>query len=269
MLTHYLLGKNERVKVACDFEGSQSNANPPPKVPHTRSTPENHVPQPIKFSLISLLRKTATMTARQRSTMETERRTKRTADASVTICDDGHRCENWSLCVEKEGDEGVSLGVHPVLVCFISIAQRAHPSRLILSPYAPLSRRAFIYMRIPLISSSLLPTIAYVCRTSSATAMLPRFPEFMRVSIVNTRPHTFAMERTAASRRLRSAPTEERVSETSSPNSSVIVPRATSAITASSFMEVCPLSGTRRQPLVPTRQVLPRRTGRVAELPRG
>lgn len=37
-----------------------------------------------------------------------ERRTKQTADPSVTICEDGHRCKNWSLCVEKEGDEGVS-----------------------------------------------------------------------------------------------------------------------------------------------------------------
>ena len=88
--------------------------------------------QPIKifssFFSFSLLRKTATMT-RRRSTMETERRTKRTADASVTICDDGHRCENWSLCVEKEGDEGVSLFFFSILVCFIiGIAHRAHPS---------------------------------------------------------------------------------------------------------------------------------------------
>lgn len=73
-----------------------------------------------KFSSSFLVQTTATMTRRR--TMEMQRQAKMTADASTTICDDGHRCENWSLCVEKEGDEGVS--PHS---CFgLLLAQRAH-----------------------------------------------------------------------------------------------------------------------------------------------
>ena len=172
--------RTKELKVACDVMVRSRNQNPAQCEPsfiflscHSHPFPPSYSKtSPSKFSAhllsFSLLRKTATMT-RRRSTMETERRTKRTADASVTICDDGHRCENWSLCVEKEGDEGVSLFFFSILVCFIiGIAHRAHPSHPfhirpstpprmyahpshhIISPYVLLSATAYLELLLRL-----------------------------------------------------------------------------------------------------------------------
>ena len=174
------------------------------------------------------------------------------------------------VALRREGGRRGGKSIFFLHSCLLYYRHCASRTSLSSFPHTSLHPAAHVCTSLSSHHFSIRPPFRHlVFRTSSATAMLPRFPEFMRVSIVNTRPHTFVMERTAASRRLLSAPTEERVSETKSPASSVIVPRATSAITANSFMEACPLSGTRRQPLVPTRQVLPRRTGRVAELSRG
>lgn len=83
----------------------------------------------------------STMTRRR--TMEMQRQAKMTADASTTICDDGHRCENWSLCVEKEGDEGVS--PHS---CFVLLgAARTSPC------YTPLSIICILMRPLPLDST--------------------------------------------------------------------------------------------------------------------